>query len=111
MFAFLVPYCLGGIAGPSLQSIMSANVPKNEQGELQGALTSLMNLTTIIGPALMTNLFRYFTEPVAPFYFPGSSFFLGAILILAGVYIAYLALRKGHHLVVPSVENKVVERA
>jgi len=111
MFAFLVPYCLGGIAGPSLQSIMSANVPKNEQGELQGALTSLMNLTTIIGPALMTNLFRYFTEPVAPFYFPGSSFFLGAILILGGVYIAYLALRKGHHLVVPSVENKVVERA
>jgi len=106
MFAFLVPYCLGGIAGPSLQSIMSANVPKNEQGELQGALTSLMNLTTIIGPALMTNLFRYFTEPVAPFYFPGSSFFLGAILILGGVYIAYLALRKGHHLVVPSVEKQ-----
>ena len=84
---------------------MSANVPKNEQGELQGALTSIMNLTTIIGPALMTNLFKYFTEPVAPFYFPGSSFFLGAILILIGVYIAYLALRKGHHLVVPSVEK------
>jgi hypothetical protein len=42
---------------------------------------------------------------VAPFYFPGSPFFLGAILILIGVYIAYLALRKGHHLVVPSVEN------
>ena len=111
MFVFLIPYCLGGIAGPSLQSIMSANVPKNEQGELQGALTSIMNLTTIIGPALMTNLFKYFTEPVAPFYFPGSSFFLGAILILFGVYVAYLALRKGHHLVVPSVENKVVERA
>jgi DHA1 family tetracycline resistance protein-like MFS transporter len=53
----------------SLQSIMSANVPKNEQGELQGALTSLMNLTTIIGPAIMTNLFRYFTEPVAHFIF------------------------------------------
>ena len=105
MFVFLVPYCLGGIAGPSLQSIMSANVPKNEQGELQGALTSIMNLTTIIGPALMTNLFKYFTEPVAPFYFPGSSFFLGAILIMIGVYVAYLALRKGHHLVVPSVEN------
>jgi len=111
MFAFLVPYCLGGIAGPSLQSIMSANVPKNEQGELQGALTSLMNLTTIIGPAIMTNLFRYFTEPVAPFYFPGSSFFLGAILILVGVYVAYLALRKGHHLVVPSVQPEPAERA
>jgi len=68
-----------------------------------------MNLTTIIGPALMTNLFKYFTEPTAPFYFPGASFFLGGILILMGVYVAYLALRKGHHLVVPSVEKKAVE--
>jgi DHA1 family tetracycline resistance protein-like MFS transporter len=109
MFIFLVPYCLGGISGPSLQAIMSGNVPRNEQGELQGALTSLMNLTTIIGPALMTNLFKYFTEPTAPFYFPGASFFLGGILILMGVYVAYLALRKGHHLVVPSVEKKAVE--
>ena len=111
MFVFLVPYCLGGIAGPSLQSIMSANVPKNEQGELQGALTSLMNLTMIIGPTMMTNLFKYFTEPAAPFYFPGSSFFLGAILILVGLYVAYLALREGHHLVVPSIKSEAVERA
>lgn len=109
MFVFLIPYCLGGIAGPSLQAIMSGNVPRNEQGELQGALTSLMNLTTIIGPAVMTNLFKYFTEPRAPFYFPGASFFLGGILILMGVYVAYLALRKGHHLVVPPAEKKIVE--
>ncbi len=50
MFAFLVPYCLGGICGPSLQSVISGHVPANQQGELQGALTSLMSLTTIIGP-------------------------------------------------------------
>ena len=50
MFAFLIPYCLGGIAGPALQSILAGHVPPNEQGELQGALTSLMSLTTIIGP-------------------------------------------------------------
>lgn len=34
MFAFLVPYCLGGIAGPALQAIMAGHVPPNEQGEL-----------------------------------------------------------------------------
>lgn len=33
MFAFLVPYCLGGIAGPALQGIISNQVPANEQGE------------------------------------------------------------------------------
>src|SRR6201995_2455070 len=52
MFAFLVPYCLGGIAGPALQGYMSNNVPPNEQGELQGGLTSLMSLSSIFGPLI-----------------------------------------------------------
>jgi DHA1 family tetracycline resistance protein-like MFS transporter len=94
MFAFLIPYCLGGIAGPSLQAIISKHVPPNEQGELQGALTSLMSLTTIIGPLIMNNLFKYFTTDKAPFYFPGVSFLLGALFMLLSVIIAYYALQK-----------------
>ena len=66
MFAFTVVYCLGGIAGPALQGIISTQVPANEQGELQGALTSLMSVTSIIGPPLMTNTFSYFTNSHAP---------------------------------------------
>jgi DHA1 family tetracycline resistance protein-like MFS transporter len=93
MFAFLIPYCLGGIAGPALQSIISGHVPPNEQGELQGALTSLQSVTTIIGPLVMTNLFAFFTAPGAPIYFPGSAFLLGAILMLGSAVWAYFALR------------------
>lgn len=92
MFVFLVPYCLGGIAGPALQSIITGHVPPNEQGELQGALTSLMSATSIIGPPLMTNLFAYFTHKEAPVYFPGAAFFLGALLMIASTYYAYKAL-------------------
>jgi DHA1 family tetracycline resistance protein-like MFS transporter len=110
MFAFLVPYCLGGFAGPALQSIMSANVPRNEQGELQGMLTSLMSFTAIIGPALMMNLFTYFTTK-APIYFPGVSFFLGGILILVSILLAWISLRKGHHLVTMRKSEEVIERA
>jgi DHA1 family tetracycline resistance protein-like MFS transporter len=94
MFVFLVPYCLGGIAGPSLQATLAQHVPANEQGELQGALTSLMSLTTIIGPLLMNNLFEYFTTPKAPFYFPGVSFLLGAVFMLMSVYIAWKVLSR-----------------
>ena len=93
MFAFLVPYCLGGIAGPALQSTISGHVPPNEQGELQGALTSLMSATSIIGPPLMTNLFYYFTQKNAPVHFPGAPFLLGALLFLASDIIAYNALK------------------
>jgi DHA1 family tetracycline resistance protein-like MFS transporter len=94
MFVFLIPYCLGGIAGPALQSIISGQVPPNEQGELQGALTSLMSGTSIVGPVIMTHLFAYFTKENAPAYFPGAPFLMGAILMLASAIIAYLTLHQ-----------------
>ena len=88
MFAFLIPYCLGGIAGPALQGYMSNSVPANEQGELQGGLTSLVSLSTIFGPVIMTWSFSYFTKPGAPFQFPGAPFLLGSILMLASALLA-----------------------
>jgi DHA1 family tetracycline resistance protein-like MFS transporter len=94
MYAFLVPYCLGGIAGPALQAIMSGQVPRNEQGELQGALTSLMSATSIIGPLLMTNLFAYFTSTKAPVLFPGAPFLTGAILMLLSTFLAFRSLKR-----------------
>ena len=94
MFVFIVPYCLGGIAGPSLQATLAGHVPSNEQGELQGTLTSLMSLTIIIGPPIMNNLFNYFTTDKAPFYFPGIPFFLAAIFMLISLFITWKVLSK-----------------
>lgn len=94
MYAFCIPYCLGGIAGPAIQGIVSSQVPDNEQGELQGALTSLMSLTSIIGPLLMNNLFAYFTNKTAFIYFPGAAFFTAGILTLISTYLAWINLRK-----------------
>ena len=93
MFVFLVPYCLGGISGPALQALISVHVPKNEQGELQGSLTSIMSITSIAGPLIMTSLFAYFTKPSNPIYFPGASFLLGAIFMLISAVIAYTVLK------------------
>lgn len=93
MFVFLVPYCLGGLAGPALQSIMAGHVPSNEQGELQGALTSIMSLTTIFGPVMMTSLFTYFSKENGPIYFPGAPFFLGGIFMTASAILAWFTLR------------------
>jgi DHA1 family tetracycline resistance protein-like MFS transporter len=94
MFVFLVPYCLGGICGPALQSVITKSVPSNEQGELQGALTSLMSATSIIGPPVMTNLFYFFTHEEAPFKFSGAPFFLAFLLMSVSVLITYYAFQK-----------------
>ncbi|MDB4901549.1 MAG: tetracycline resistance efflux pump [Mucilaginibacter sp.] len=94
MFAFLIPYCLGGIAGPALQGYMSNSVPANEQGELQGGLTSLVSLSSIFGPLLMTWSFYFFTKPGAPFHFPGAPFAIGAILMLLSALLAVRSFKK-----------------
>jgi DHA1 family tetracycline resistance protein-like MFS transporter len=93
MFAFIVPYSLGGIAGPALQSIISGFAPSNEQGEIQGALTSLMSATTIFAPPLMTNLFAYFTDSSNPIQFPGAPFLLSSILVLISLVFAVKSLK------------------
>jgi MFS transporter, DHA1 family, tetracycline resistance protein len=93
MFAFMIPYCLGGIAGPALQAILAGHVPRNEQGELQGALTSMVSLTSIIGPLVMTSLFAWFTKPKAPVHFSGAPFLLGSILLMGSALVAYSVLK------------------
>ncbi|MEM7107528.1 MAG: TCR/Tet family MFS transporter [Bacteroidota bacterium] len=93
MFAFTVVYTLGGIAGPALQGIMSNSVPDTAQGELQGGLTSMVNVTAIIGPLLMTNVFYYFTSANRfAIYLPGAAFFVGAVLTLVSLFLAYRVL-------------------
>ena len=95
MYVFLIPYCLGGIAGPALQSIISKYIPTNEQGQLQGGLTGIMSLTTIIGPFIMNGLFYYSTLKTSLFHFPGAPFLLGSILMLVSAIISYTFL-SGH---------------
>lgn len=108
LFVFMIPYCLGGIAGPALQAIISGHVPPQEQGELQGALTSLMSATSIVGPPIMTNLFAWTTRENGPVYFPGSPFLLGSVLMLVSTVLAYLALRTDRH-PKPAVETPAPE--
>lgn len=93
MFVFSFVYCLGGIAGPSIQGIISSQVPPDEQGELQGSMTSLVSATTIVGPPLMTSLYAYFSRSDAALHFPGAPFIMGAILFLTGGLLALRSLR------------------
>ncbi|HNP78773.1 MAG: TCR/Tet family MFS transporter [Cyclobacteriaceae bacterium] len=93
MYAFTVIYCMGGIAGPALQGIMSGIVPPNAQGELQGGFTSLMSLTSIFGPLIMNSLFAFFISSEAPSYFPGAAMMLGAVLTLISALLARRTLK------------------
>ncbi len=94
MFVFLIPYCLGGIAGPAMQSVISEQVPANEQGEIQGTMSSLMSASAIIGPPMMSTVFYYFTHDEAPFKLAGAPFVLGGALMFVSTIIAFYSFKK-----------------
>ncbi len=94
LYAFLIPYALGGIAGPTLQSLISNQVPENEQGNLQGSLTGLTSITTMLGYTIYMSTFSYFVGDSAPFYFPGASFALAALLLGLATIIVFIALKR-----------------
>lgn len=94
LFVFLIPYCLGGIAGPALQSEITSHVNPGEQGLIQGTLASLNSATAIIGPLMMTNVFYFFTHDNAPFMFPGAPFMLAFLLMLFSIACSNYSLKR-----------------
>ena len=87
VYVFLVVGAAQGFINPAVQGLMSARVPADAQGELQGALGSVTSLAAIISPPLMTQLFGYFTGPAASVYFPGAPFLAAAGLALVSLLL------------------------
>lgn len=81
IYAVIVATCLEALADPPLRSLAAAKVPPSAQGELQGAMTSVFSITSIITPLLYTGIFAWFTGPSAPMTFGGAPFVLGGIFL------------------------------
>lgn len=94
MYAWMVCWLVAGLVYPSLNAIMSQQVPANAQGELQGAVASLYSLASVIGPPMMTHLFGYFSSPKAPVLFPGAAFLAAAILVVVSGVLFFIAIRR-----------------
>ncbi len=81
-------FSLMGLVGPSVQALMTARVQPDEQGQLQGANSSIMGLTGLIGPGLFTLTFAYFIGAGTKWHIPGASFLLAAMLMLIALGVA-----------------------
>jgi DHA1 family tetracycline resistance protein-like MFS transporter len=90
-YAAMLIGMLQGLAYPSMNAIMSKQVAADQQGELQGGVASMMSLTTILGPLIMTQTLGRFSEATAPVYFPGAAFLLAAMLALLSLAIVLRA--------------------
>ena len=82
-----------GFLSPALQALMTQRTPADSQGELQGAITSLYSLASIISPAAMALIFSAQTDATG-LYLPGAPFFLAAALTIAAMGIFAVAARR-----------------
>jgi DHA1 family tetracycline resistance protein-like MFS transporter len=94
VYVLIVLGSLGSVAMPAVQGLISRSVPANEQGAVQGALSSLASLAGIVGPVLATGLFGYFISARAPVHMPGAAFFSGSIMMLLALLLALRSFRK-----------------
>ncbi len=84
---------LGGLALPTMSAILSEGVPANEQGLLQGGVTSLQSLTSIVGPLIANFSFGYFVGEAAPVKLPGVSFLIGAAMWVGCLGLSLVAFK------------------
>jgi DHA1 family tetracycline resistance protein-like MFS transporter len=84
---------LWGLAGSALQSLMTRRVSEYEQGQLQGANSSLQGIANLVGPFLFTLTFAYSINPAHPVHIPGAPFLLAAALLLISLWLAWTVTR------------------
>lgn len=94
IYLILVFGSLGGVTGPAVQGLISRNVGSDEQGGVQGSLTSLASIAGILGPAVATNLFSHFVKQRGTLHLPGAAFFFSALLTVMALLLAVRSFRR-----------------
>jgi MFS transporter, DHA1 family, tetracycline resistance protein len=93
VYVILIFASLDGIAMPALQSLVTAKVPADEQGELQGSLVSLGSVTAVVAPLFYTYVFAEFSKPTAPIHFLGMPYLMAALLSVGALFLAHRGLK------------------
>lgn len=92
-FAVMVPMiALMGLFGPAAQALMTQRVPVHEQGQLQGALSSVQSITGLFAPFLFTESFAFAIRQ-HPAQLPGAPFLLAAATLLAAALLGWSVTR------------------
>lgn len=94
IYVIIVFGSLSGVAVPAMQGMISITVGDDEQGGVQGSLTSLQSVAGFTGPILATTIFGFFISQQAPAIVPGASFFFSSALAVIAACLAARSFRK-----------------
>jgi DHA1 family tetracycline resistance protein-like MFS transporter len=92
-FLLAVPvFALIGFYSPAAQQMMTRRVGPSEQGQLQGANSSVMGIAGLLGPGLFTLTFAWFLRPHT-WQLPGAPFLLASLLMVIALGVAWKVTR------------------
>ncbi len=86
--SFIAIGCLGGLAMPNIQSLMSSKVDPKEQGTLQGSNMSLTTMGNIVAPLIFGYVLSVVTRPGMVMAFSGAAFLVAAFCTLLCLWLA-----------------------
>ncbi|HUO11833.1 MAG TPA: TCR/Tet family MFS transporter [Caulobacteraceae bacterium] len=76
---------LSSVANPSLQALLTRAAGPSEQGELQGAMSSLFGVSRLVGPLVFTTAFAWSLGSGQGYHVPGLAILLGAVVFVIGM--------------------------
>lgn len=85
----LFPQALWGLATPTIQALMTACVSETQQGQLQGANTSLIAVAGVIAPVMFGGIYALFVEQWRFLNLPGAPFIVAALLLAFAAYLGW----------------------
>lgn len=111
MLAVVVVAALSGMASPAVQGLVAGSVPDNEQGSVQGTLTSLLSLTAIVAPLISSQLFARFSGKQAIYELPGAPFFVSAVFTAISLVVVLLVFKRNRETQDGAADGKAPELA
>ena len=94
VFSLGIPLlALWGIANPAINGLMSRHVGPSEQGQLQGANSSIQGIANLVGPFVFTLTFAWSIGGGKDAHVPGTVFILAAAILVGAGAIAWYATR------------------
>ncbi len=72
---------LGSVVIPAMRGIFANKAEANQQGKVQGIVSSTQSLAVIFAPLVLTYVFYASTRPDGPIFLPGAPFLLAAAIV------------------------------
>jgi DHA1 family tetracycline resistance protein-like MFS transporter len=84
---------LWGLANPAIQSLATRQVGASQQGQLQGAQSSLGGVADMAGPLIFSQIFAAAIATGGVIYLPGAPYYLAAVFVLGALIVCWQVTR------------------